>query len=727
MIASLIRAAIGNRLLVLLVTVALIGGGIHASRVLTVDAIPDLSDVQVIVRSEWPGAAPEVMEDQVTFPLASALLGVPGAETVRAVSMFNDSFIYVIFRDGTDPYWARTRVAEQLSSLAASLPEGARADLGPDASGIGWIYQYVLTTGPYSPDHSQGWWRDDEQDRWYGSLGEVPAERRAAVRLQRIAEREETRFIDPLTGLSWTDPSLAPADRRSHLQQLTTSRQLRHDPITGSALVEPDINLSELRSLQDFFLRYELTAVRGVSEVASIGGFQKQYQITIDPDRLLAFDVDMASIARAVAASNQDVGGRGLERGGFELMVRSRGFLGDLSPAAEAAAREEGPIALSRARSAQVRADLRAISLGTNADGVPLRLGDIATIEEGPQIRSGIVEWNGEGETVGGIVVMRHGENARQVISRIQARLDDLRLALPPGVEVAVAYDRSDLIDRAIGTLQRILIQEIAVVSLVVLLFLLHARSALVAVVVLPTAVLSALIAMQLLGINANIMSLGGIAIAIGVMVDSSIITVEAAHRALEEERQRVAAGEEPRPRLAILSEATCGVGPALFASLLIITVSFLPIFVLTGQSGRLFTPLAWTKTLAMAAATLLSISLIPVLVTLLVSDDSLPGRWSRRARILFCAFIILAPALLLALMPLPSLEAWRWWMVAGWVVLSAIIVLPQRLHDEDRHLLTRLLRRIYDPFFALGMAAPRTTLVIAAVLVAATFAGPYQ
>ncbi|TVR13577.1 MAG: efflux RND transporter permease subunit [Planctomycetota bacterium] len=727
MIAAIIRACIANRLLVLLIAVALIAGGVHASRVLTVDAIPDLSDVQVIIRTDWPGQAPEVMEDQVTFPIASAMLAVPGAETVRAVSMFNDSFIYVIFRDGTDPYWARARVAEQLATLDDALPADAQPQLGPDASGIGWIYQYVLTTGRYSPDHPQGWWYDAEKEAWYGSLEAVPQDRRQAVELRRIVEEEETRWIDPLTGLSWTDPELAPEHRRGELKPLTTSRHLDRDPITGTKLVESDVDLSELRAIQDWFLRFELTAIPGVSEVATAGGWERQYQITVDPNVLLAYDMDMEHIAQAVARHNADTGGRSLERGGFELMIRSRGYLGDITEEQRHALAQEGPLAVARARSAQVVQDLASIPLRVDGRGVPLQLGQIATIREGPQIRSGMVEWNGQGETVGGIVVMRYEENARAVIARIHERMDELRLALPPGVDVAVAYDRSDLIDRAIATLQRVLIQEIAVVSCVVFLFLMHARSALVAVVVLPTAVLAAVIAMHALGINANIMSLGGIAIAIGVMVDSSIIMVEAAHRALEEDRHRQAAGEPARNRMTLISEACCGVGPALFASLLIITISFLPIFVLTGQSGRLFTPLAWTKTLAMAAAALLSISLIPVLVTLLVGDHSLPRQWSRQMRRWCAGLVVVLPAILLAVLPWEALAGLRWWLVVGWVVVAIVVLMPQRLFDEERHVLTRWLRTIYNPFFAVGMQWPRLTLLLAGLVVLATWMGPVQ
>ena len=416
-------------------------------------------------------------------------------------------------------------------------------------------------------------------------------ERRHVVSHKRIAQRGEVRWLDPLTGLTWTDPELVQASRRDQLKELRSTKHLTHDPLTGTALVEPDVSSAELRSLQDWFLRYELSALSGVSEVAAVGGFEKQYQITVDPHRLLAYDVDMEAIAQAVASANRDIGGGSVERGGFALLLRGRGYLGDLDPERERSARRQGPLQVSRERAQQVLSDLAQIPLRSDANGVALELGAVADIEELPLRRSGIADLNGQGESVGGIVVMRYGENARQVISTVQQRLDELRLNLPAGVDVVTTYDRSDLIDRAVSTLNKTLREEMLVVSLVVLLFLLHARSALVAVVVLPVAVLASVAAMQLLGVSANIMSLGGIAIAIGVMVDSSIIMVEAGHRALEDERQRVANGAAARERQAILAEAACSVGPSLFSSLLIITLAFLPIFVLGGESGRLFGP----------------------------------------------------------------------------------------------------------------------------------------
>ncbi|MBB6443138.1 efflux RND transporter permease subunit, partial [Phycisphaera mikurensis] len=545
--AKLIRACVANRLLVLLLAAITAVGGVYAARHITVDALPDLSDVQVVVRTEFPGQAPGIVQDQVTYPLTTAMLAVPDAQVVRGYSMFGTSFVYIIFADGTDLYWARSRVLEQLSVVNARLPEGVSPQLGPDATAVGWVYQYVLTTGPWCPDHPDGLWRADGA---HGGEAEWFAEKPDGIETKRV------RVFDH-------DAEVCPLD--------------------GSPLAKPDVSLAELRSLQDWYLRYELTTVQGVSEVAAIGGFVKQYQVTVDPNRLLAYGLPLGKVRAAIQRSNRDVGGRVVERGETEFMVRGRGYLGTGDPT-EGSAED----ALGREQTDRVLEDLRSISLGANEDGAPIYLRDVAEVAIGPEIRRGVAEWDGEGETAGGVVIMRFGENAQATIGRVRDRLFELEEGLPPGVAVEVAYDRSDLIERAIHTVTGTLTEEILVVGCVILIFLLHARSALVAALVLPAGVLLTLGVMYALGLNANIMSLGGIAISIGVMVDSSIVMVENAHKHLEREHHQREAGEPPRSHASVIADASAEVGPTLFFSLLIIMVSFLPIFVLDGQSGRL-------------------------------------------------------------------------------------------------------------------------------------------
>ena len=494
MIAAIIRWSIANRFLVLILTVMLTGWGVYAVRATPVDAIPDLSDVQVIIKTSFPGQAPQVVEDQVTYPLTTAMLAVPKAVTVRGYSFFGDSYVYIIFEDGTDLYWARSRVLEYLSQVAGQLPENAKPALGPDATGVGWIFQYALV------------------DR---------------------------------TG--------------------------RHD-------------LAELRSLQDWFLKYELQTVPGVAEVATIGGMVRQYQVVVDPDKLRAFGIPLARIKNAIRDGNQETGGSVVEMGEAEYMVRATGYL-------------------------QNRDDLANIPLGVNEQGTPLVLADVAEIRLGPQMRRGIAELDGEGEVVGGVIVMRWGENASKTIDLVKQRLAELERSLPEGVEVVVTYDRSDLIERAVDTLQGKLVEEFLVVALVCAVFLFHLRSSAVIFFSLPLGVLVAFIVMKLQGINANIMSLGGIAIAVGAMVDSAIVMVENVHKHMEREALT------PENRWRVVGEAAAEVGPPLFFSLLIITLSFLPVFTLEAQEGRLFAPLAFTKTYAMAAAAGLSITLVPVLM----------------------------------------------------------------------------------------------------------------
>jgi Cu(I)/Ag(I) efflux system membrane protein CusA/SilA len=494
MITAIIRWSIANRFLVVILTVLLTAWGIYAVRQTPVDALPDLSDVQVIIKTSFPGQAPQVVEDQVTYPLATAMLSVPKALSVRGYSFFGDSYVYIIFEDGTDLYWARSRVLEYLSQVAGQLPENAKPALGPDATGVGWIFQYALV------------------DR---------------------------------TG--------------------------RHD-------------LAELRSLQDWFLKYELQTVPGVAEVATVGGMVRQYQVVVDPDKLRAFGIPLSRLKAAIRSGNQETGGSVVEMGEAEYMVRATGYL-------------------------QNEEDLANIPLGVNEQGTPLVLSDVAEIRLGPQMRRGIAELDGEGEVVGGVIVMRWGENASKTIDRVKARLAELERSLPDGVGVVVTYDRSDLIERAVDTLQGKLVEEFLVVALVCAVFLFHLRSSAVIFFSLPVGILVAFIIMHMQGINANIMSLGGIAIAIGAMVDAAIVMIENVHKHIEKEPLT----DDNRWR--IMQEAATEVGPPLFFSLLIITLSFLPVFTLEAQEGRLFAPLAFTKTYAMAAAAGLSITLVPVLM----------------------------------------------------------------------------------------------------------------
>lgn len=494
MIPSIIRWSIGNRFLVLLLTLMLTAWGLWSVKQTPVDALPDLSDVQVIIKTAYPGQAPQVVEDQVTYPLTTAMLAVPGATTVRGYSFFGDSFVYVLFDDNTDLYWARARVLEYLSQVAPNLPASARPQLGPDATGVGWVYQYAL--------------------------------------------------VDK-TG--------------------------KHD-------------LSELTSLQNWFLKYELQTVNGVSEVATVGGMVRQYQVRVDPDKLRAYGIPLSLIETAIKQGNQETGASVIEMAEAEYMVRSNGYLKSVE-------------------------DLQQIPLGTTVRGAPLLLGDVADVVTGPQSRRGLAELNGEGEVVGGIIVMRYGENAQHTIDGVKARLAELKSSLPEGVEVVTVYDRSDLIQRAIDNLSGKLVEEFAVVVLVCLAFLFHLRSSLVVVISLPIAILTAFIVMHLQGINANIMSLGGIAIAIGAMVDGAIVMIENVHKHMEREALT------DKNRWRIITEASIEVGPAIFFSLLIITISFLPVFALEAQEGRMFHPLAFTKTYAMAAAAALAITLVPVIM----------------------------------------------------------------------------------------------------------------
>lgn len=494
MIESIIRWSIGNRFFVLLATLMLVGMGLYSLKNTPVDAIPDLSDVQVIIKTSFPGQAPQVVEDQVTYPLTTAMLSVPGAVTVRGYSFFGDSFVYVIFDEDTDAYWARSRVLEYLSQVAPTLPPSARPQLGPDATGVGWVYLYALV------------------DR---------------------------------TG--------------------------KHD-------------LSQLRSLQDWFLKYELQTVPGVSEVSALGGMVKQYQVKVNPEKLRAFGIPLSLIQMAIQRGNQEVGASVVEMAEAEYMVRASGYIQGID-------------------------DLANIPLGLDVNGTPLLLKDVADIELGPQMRRGIAELNGEGEVVGGIVVMRFGENAQKTIDGVKAKLEKLKAGLPDGVEIVTVYDRSGLISRAIDSLWKSLAEELAIVALICVIFLFHVRSSLVAVISLPLGILTAFIVMYWQGLNANIMSLGGIAIAIGAMIDGAIVMIENMHKHMERTPLT------PENRWKIVAASASEVGPALFFSLLIITVSFVPVFTLEAQEGRMFSPLAFTKTYAMAASAALAITVVPVLM----------------------------------------------------------------------------------------------------------------
>ena len=550
MIARCIRWSIHNRLLVLLATFFLAAWGVWAMRTTPVDALPDLSDVQVIIRTSYPGQAPQIVENQVTYPLTTTMLSVPGAKTVRGFSFFGDSFVYVLFEDGTDLYWARSRVLEYLNQLQGRLPATARSALGPDATGVGWIYEYAL--------------------------------------------------ID---------------------------KSGRHD-------------ISQLRALQDWFLKFELKSLPNVAEVASIGGMVRQYQVVVDPFKLAAYGITYAQAVDAVKKANQESGGSVLELAETEFMVRASGYLKTLD-------------------------DFRAIPLAVKA-GVPIKLGDIASIQLGPEMRRGIAELNGEGEVAGGVVILRSGKNARATIAAVKHKLDELTASLPAGVEIVTTYDRAQLIDRAVENLTHKLFEEFVVVAVICAIFLWHLRSALVAIVSLPLGILMALIVMRYQGINANIMSLGGIAIAIGAMVDAAIVMIENAHKKIErwqcEYPEQVLESTE---RWQLVSAAAAEVGPALFFSLLIITFSFIPVFTLEAQEGRLFGPLAFTKTYAMAAAAGLAVTLIPVLM----------GYWIRG-----------------------------------------------RVPGEHANPLNRWLIRGYRPLLDRVLRYPRTTLAIAALLFATTW-----
>jgi len=552
MLAKLIRWSIANRFLVLMATVLVTAWGVYAVIKTPLDALPDLSDVQVIIRTPFPGQAPRIVEDQVTYPLTTTMMSVPGAKTVRGYSFFGDSFVYVLFEDGTDPYWARSRVLEYLNQVQSRLPAQAKPALGPDATGVGWIYQYALV-----------------------------------------------------------------------------DRSGTHD-------------LGELRAIQDWFLKYELKALPNVAEVASVGGMVRQYQIVLDPDRLRAYGLPQSKVIMAVQNANRETGGSVVELAEAEYMVRASGYLRTLE-------------------------DFRSIPIMTEKGGIPITLKDVARVQMGPEMRRGIAELNGEGEVAGGVIVMRAGKNALETIHAAKAKLDELRKSLPQGVEIVETYDRSGLIERAVTHLRDKLVEEFIVVAVVCVVFLLHLRSAFVAIVTLPLGVLMAFIVMLYQGVNANIMSLGGIAIAIGAMVDAAVVMIENAHKRLEQWQhahpgERIATDERWR----VIGDAAVAVGPALFFSLLIITLSFVPVFALEAQEGRLFSPLAYTKTYAMAASAGLAVTLIPVLMGYLIRGRIPEERKNPINRFLIAAYRPLLAAVLR--------RPWATLLVAGIVLASAWI-----------------------------------------------------
>ncbi|MFT6257283.1 MAG: Cu(I)/Ag(I) efflux system membrane protein CusA/SilA, partial [Cellvibrionaceae bacterium] len=525
MLAKIISASIKQRVMVLILTAVIALVGYQAMRMTPLDALPDLSDVQVIVKTSYPGQAPQLVEDQITYPLSSAMLAVPGAKTVRGFSMFGDSFVYVIFEDGTDIYWARSRVLEYLSQTQDQLPAGVTPSIGPDASGVGWIFQYALVD------------RNGQYD------------------------------------------------------------------------------LAQLRSLQDWFLKLELQSVAGVSEVATVGGMEQTYQVVVDPHKLALYKIDLMTIKNALDNSNSSTGGSVIEMAEAEYMITSSGYR-------------------------QTIADFAEIPLGILSEtGTPVLMKDVAQLRTGPAARRGIAELDGKGEVVGGIVVMRYGENALETINNVKQKLKEISNGLPDGVELVTTYDRSELILRSVDNLKHKVLEEMLVVGLICLLFLLHARSTLVAIITLPISILVSFIAMNIIGVNANIMSLGGIAIAIGAVVDASIVMVENTHKHLEHYRQKHGKAPEGEDHWQLVREASIEVGPALFFSLLIITLSFTPVFALEAQEGRLFHPLAFTKTFAMAASAILAITLIPVLMGYFVRGKIPDERKNPISRVLIAIY----------------------------------------------------------------------------------------
>ena len=659
MIRKIIELSVKNRELVLLLALMVIAVAAWMSFHSKLDAVPDLSDTQVLVLTDYRGEPPDVVQDQVTYPLETALLDVPKVESIRGESMFDYSLIHVTFQPGTNLYWARSRVLEYLNYANTRLPRGVTPQLGPDATGVGWAYQYALLSGWYCSRYPRGVWRDVKSAKWYPARAAAPAAQRAGLTFVR----------------GFTHAGVCPLD--------------------GSPLRNADVSLAGLRSLQDWFVRFELEAVPGVAEVAPLGGFVREYQVIINPERIRAYHLSLAEIRSAIRDSNNDVGGSVIEHSEISYMVRSRGYLHNLRQLGE-------------------------VPIGREHDGTPILLRDVATLQLGGQQRQGICDWDGKGEAACGIVVVRfHGDTYR-VVEAVKHKIARIARTLPPGVLIRTGYDRTLLINRAISTLSDTLTEEMIVVALVCIFFLLHGRSALVAIIVIPTSMLVSLAILYLMGVSANIMSLSGIAIAIGVVVDSAIVTVENAHQHLNAEDARIRSGAPARERWMVILQAAGEVAPSLFFSLLILTVSFLPIFILPGESGQMFTPLALTGTFAMAAAAIVSITLIPVLMVYFIRPTLFPEHWPRRWQVALAAVLAAAggAGAFVWAGHSPLLAEHRLSAAFAVTVLMLLLGVPQRIVHEQDNPISRALQNGFAPIFRFAIRYRWALIAVAAALV---------
>ncbi len=663
MIRKIIEFSVRNRLLVVLLSLLAITVAAWAAFHSKLDAVPDLSDVQVLVLTNYPGQTPGVVEKQVTYPLETQLIHVPDVTAVRGQSMFEYSLVTVVFKNGTNLYWARDQVLAYLDYAKTLLPAGVTPQLGPDATGAGWAYQYVLYPGWYCRHHPQGIWHDPKTNQWY-------------------ARRNQ-----------------ATARRRSKLVRVRAFDRPGKSPLSGRPLVASNINLGQLRSLQDWFVRYQLEAVPGVSEVAGLGGFVQEYQVVLNPNKLRAYRLSVGQVVRSIQQSNNDVGGAVVDRSELQYIVRSRGYLKSLG-------------------------QLGQVPVGQARDGTPLLLHDVATLQIAGAQRLGILDWNGRGETVGGIVVVRYGADTYRVVQRVKKKIAAISASLPPGVMFQTGYDRDNLINRSIHTLSDTLLEEMIVVAAICLVFLLHGRSALVAIIVIPASMICSLAILYWLGISANIMSLSGIAIAIGVVVDSAIVMIENAHQHLNRQDALVAQGRPPRARADIMLAAAQEVGPSLFFSLLIITVSFLPIFTLPGESGKMFSPLALTKTFAMAAAALLSITIVPVLMIYFITPRLFPKKWPWWRQWPAALAIIVLPALGLYYIVGRDgqLARYHWWICLSWAVLAALLVIPQKIIHEEHNPVSMFLQKSFHPVFHAAMRLRWLVILLAVLLCVSIF-----
>ncbi len=652
MIRKIIALSVANRGLVLLLAIAafLMAGwaAIHSK----LDAVPDLSDVQVLVLTNYMGQAPGVVQKQVTYPLETALISVPNVVAIRGESMFDYSLIHIVFKSGTNLYWARSRVLEYLNYAKSLLPKNVHPELGPDATGVGWAYQYVLFPGWYCRHHPSGIWHDLVTGKWYAHRSEDAG---------------------------------AIKGRSAHAAKVVLVRGFTHpgkSPLSGKPLVAANLDLGQIRALQDWFVRFQLEAVPGVAEVAPLGGFVQQYQVVLSPVKMRAYHLRLTKLASDIRAANNDVGGGVTEIGEFQYMVTSPAYLTGLG-------------------------DLGNVVVGHGKRGTPIYLKDVAHLQIAGEQRQGICEYDGRGEAVGGIVVVRYHGDTYRVIRRVKKKMAAIAKSLPPGVLFRTGYNRDNLINRSIHTLSDTLTEEMIVVALVCMLFLLHGRSSLVAIIVIPASMVMSLAVLYLLGVSANIMSLSGIAIAIGVVVDSAIVMIENAHQHLNEEDRRCTGGAAPRPRPDIILQAASEVGPSIFFSLLIITVSFLPIFMLPGESGKMFSPLALTKTFAMASAAILSITLVPVLMIYFVSPKLFSKKMPVWLQVMLSVIIVVVPAILLMHLAAltPTLSRYSLAIGISWAVLSLLMVLPQKIVDESRNPMSRLLQTIFTPIFNAAMA----------------------